>query len=446
MGDPIQITINYREMSKNNLKGRILEKEFESLGKTEKKKQPTKKLVDRLYTEEERAKARIRLAGAIHDKNLVKNVGRGHKIQDEIDLYVRQVLDPFNTYNAVVPDVHSYPTTTFSVHTPLTLTTDANGRFCLFVRDGITYHYASNSTSAPLVYDAGWEVAVSTTDWFAGNEQAAIRGAFSAYRPVAMGVRAVYDAAPTDAAGRVAMGYFPGTQALPSTVDSDSSYALTYDAFSQYQGVITGAAISGATVTWRPMTPQNHFRPTKTYVYKGTTDSFDELTYEGRTTTWDIDPEVCAAMQGVGLADNSKLSPDQDTPSAAAELMAITLPFNSPMLVIMGEGLPASTQVMAAEIVAHYEGVADNRGFSLVQAQNRIHRPGGMEKAVHRINKVHPAHSGGSVQAHTSWLDQALKITQGIAGVVNTGAGIINSVPRVVQPLLEAAETVAALI
>jgi hypothetical protein len=426
-----------------------IERKLDAVKKTE------KEILADQERESRRDKARAKMASerAKWGMTPVKNTKRGHNLQDEVDLYVRQLLDPFNTYSAVVPDVHSYPTTTFSVKTPLTVTTNADGRFCLFVRDGLTYHYVTNNTTAfseGLIYNGGWELATSSI-WNSGSEITAVRGAFSAYRPVAMGVRLVYDAAPVDASGRIAMGYLPGTQALPFIYNSDVNYVLPFGDYSEYMNVITGAAISGGSVVWRPMTPQNHFRPTKPKFYSGATaDTYDFMAYSNPQlgvngpATWDLDPEVASAM--MGLSFYSDLGLISASPrSAAQELNHKTIPMNTPLLCIMGEGLPADTQVFAGEIVAHYEGIADNRSFSLVQSQQRVARPGSMDQAIHRVSRVHPAHSGGSLKAHTDWLGQAVKITQGIASTATTVSGIVNSVPKVVQPLLEAAETVAAL-
>jgi hypothetical protein len=402
--------------------------------------------------ERERELARSKLAlekalGGARGKG--KNTARGQRIQDEIDLYVRQLLNPFETLNAVVPDVHSYPTTTFSVTTPFILSSNADGRACIMVRDGLTFHYATSSQTDALVYNAGWYYSAGASTWSSGSEVAAIRGTFSAYRPVAMGVRMTYDAAPVDASGRLAMGYFPGTQTLPFMSNGDTTYTLTYDAFAQYQDVLTGAAISGGTVIWKPMTPQNHFRPTKAEFYNGVNDTFAEMVYTNNVlvaqgATWDIDPEVCPSMQGLGLYEDEATAL-VSVASAAGHLNELCLPLNSPCIVMMAEGLPASTQCFVGEIVVHYEGIADNRAFSLVQAQHRLSSPGAMEKAIHRVNKVHPVHSGGSIQSHQSWLSEAVKITSSIANTAGAVAGVVQNVPRVVQPLLEAAETVAAL-
>lgn len=413
---------------------------------------------DRLKASE--LKLERKLAVASKKEASKSNTRRGHQYQDEVDLYVRQLLNPFEEMNAVVPDIHGFPTTTFSVTTPFKLTTNADGRLCLFVRDGLTFHHVQNDTSSPSKTDGlkysptgavGWcyDGAAGST-WQSGAKVESIRGTFSAYRPVAMGVRVVYDAAPTTASGRLAIGYFPGAQTLPFRHGSDATYGITFDDFAEYQNVITGAAISGGTTIWKPLTPQNHFRPTKAWFYNGSTDVYTEMAYtndqlsEGGAT-WDIDPEVCPSMQGLGLfADDAVIT--ESVAEAATKINVNSLPINTPMLCVMGEGLPANTQVLAGEIVAHYEGVADNRSFSLVQSSHRYARPGAMDRAIHRVSKVNPSHTGGSIEHHTSWVDKAMNITRDVANVAGTIGAIVNSVPRVVQPLLEAAETVAALI
>jgi hypothetical protein len=409
-----------------------------------------KRLAEKAEREREHARAKLALEKALagaHGKG--KNGKRGHRVQDEVDLYVRQLLNPFETLNAVVPDIHAYPTTTFSVTTPFVLNSNADGRACIMVRDGITFHYVTSSQADPLLYSSGWYFG-DASKWYSGNEAAAIRSTFSSYRPVAMGVRMTYDAAPVDASGRLAMGYFPGTQTMPFTSGADFTYTLSYDAFAQYQDAITGAAISGGAVIWKPMTPQNHFRPTKSYFYNGSNDTFAQMAYTnpqlgtGGGATWDIDPEVCPSMQGLGFYED-EVTQSVSVAGAATQLNVLSLPLNSPCLVMMAEGLPASTQCFVGEIVVHYEGIADNRSFSLVQAQHRVATPGAMDKAIHRVSRVHPAHSGGSVAAHKSWVSQAVNITSAIANTASAVSGIVQNVPRVVQPLLEAAETVAAL-
>jgi hypothetical protein len=431
-----------------------IKEEYDGIKKTKLNKTQdieNKRLAEKAAREREHARAKLALEKALGGaRGKGKNTARGHRVQDEVDLYVRQLLDPFTSLNAVVPDIHSYPTTTFSVTTPFVLSSDANGRACIMVRDGLTFHYTTSSQVDPIQYSSGWFFSEGASVWSSGNEISAIRSTFSSYRPVAMGVRMTYDAAPVDASGRLAMGYFPGTQTMPFMSGADSTYALTYDAFAQYQDVITGAAISGGTVVWKPMTPQNHFRPTKAYFYNGSNDTFIEMAYSNTQlspsggATWDIDPEACPSMQGLGLYEDDA-SQVVSVAGAATKLNELSLPLNTPCLVMMAEGLPASTQCYVGEIVAHYEGIADNRSFSLVQAQHRVATPGAMDKAIHRVSKVHPAHSGGSIQAHKSWVDQAVQITSTIANTAGAVAGIVQNVPRVVQPLLEAAETVAAL-
>lgn len=425
-------------VKKTNLAGKTLQTQREAEQRDEKRKEVA---------------ADNRLAKAIADRNRPKNGKRGHNIQNEVDLYVRQLLNPFENLNAVVPDVHAYPTTTFSVSTPVLLKSDASGRACLFVRDGITMHYIQNNDAAytgGMIYSSGWQLQTASGGaWQPGVKQSAVRSAFAAYRPVAMGARLTYSGAPVDAAGRIAMGYFPGSVPFPSAISADVSGPLTFDDFSQFQEVITGSAINGATVVWKPMTPQNHFRPTKPTVFDAFSDAYENITYTSDSgasnCTWDIDPEAFPAVQAIGLAAKDD-SATVNTPEVAAKLMSTSLPLNSPCLTFLMEGLPASTECFAGEIVVHYEGVADNRSFSLVQSSSRTARPDSIHKAIARVSQVHPAHSGGTIQSHDSWMDQALRITGQVANVANAVTGVVSMAPKVVTPLLEAAETLAAII
>lgn len=245
------------------------------------------------------------------------------------------------------------------------------------------------------------------------------------------------------------MGYLPGSQLVPCAISTDVSGPLTFDDFAQYQEVITGSAINGATVIWKPMTPQNHFRPCKPIVYDAYGDTFQSLIttddVSTHTATWDLDPEVYPAVQGLGLASRDE-SGTLDTLEVANRLQASNLPLNSPCLVIMAEGLPADTEVYAGEIVVHYEGIADNRGFSLVQPQTRSARTDTVHKAIARVNRVHPAHTGGTIGAHRSWVDQAIRVTGTIANTASAVSSIVSNAPKVVAPLIEAAEVLAALI
>jgi hypothetical protein len=415
--------------------------------------------------------ARIKALGAALSKergvvvSRRNNKKRGHMVQEDVELYVRQLLDPFSDLGGVVPDVHSYPTTSFSVSTPIAITTDANGRFALFVRDGITYHYirSNDGTKADgLAYSAGgttgWSFAGGSSKWSAGGEAVGIRDTMSSYRPVAMGVRLLYDGAPVNAAGRLAFGLMPGGMALPMINQGDATYGVTFDEFAQYQETLTGAAVSGCTVTWRPMTPQNHFRPTKPYFYDGSTnDVYTPMLYDTSNlgsiaATWDTDTEICGAMCGLGYwTDEQHIAVPGtltvSTMESASKFNALNIPMCSPMICIMGEGLPATTQALAGEIVVQYEGISDNRSFSLVRSNTnrRRHTPGAVETAFNQVSTVNPGHAGGSIRAHQDWLGKAIHISTQIANTAGSVASIVNAAPKVVQPLLEAAETVAAL-
>lgn len=411
------------------------------LNKTRDKNAATKAEIERLRQANRDLKNR---------KGPTKDIGHYH---DEVGLYIKQVLDPFTNYGATLPDVHGYPTSLFSCTTAFTLSSDANGRLAFMVRDGLWHHIASSSIvptigTTNMAYATGWYY-TDAAHWGHVPEHAAIIGAYSQYRPVAMGVRIVPSAAPTSMSGRLAVGLYPPGEGVPSQIGADMQKKITYDDFAQYQEAITVSAIQGATVVWKPLTPNVEFRPTKPIFYDLDSDTFLPLVTGTDPVSWDLDPQACTAMQGLGhwtdvaiptIGGLSGLS------NAALRMMMGTLPQQSPMVMMLGEGLPASVECFTGEIVIRYEGIPDNRGFSPVQSLPRPSRPDSMHKAVSSLSNVKTSHAGGSMATHQDWSTKVISGITKAAGTIGKVAHTAGEVYTVVRPLVDAASAFVEVI
>lgn len=388
---------------------------------------------------------------------------------DEAENYIAQILNPFAELNAKIPDVHAYPTASVSLSTHIAVETDANGRFCLLIRDGVRKHYIQNDIAAPAgggglvdVGDGEWSIAAPDTDnenWAPTVESESFIGAFSAYRPVALGCKLSYEQAPVSATGRIVGGLWPGTESLPYSYTgtdpwgnvvgvASTSRPASFGAVSQYQGVQVVPAIDGITVMWRPFSADGiaEFRSTKPLFYEnwenpaqkkmtenpkkkksvpvGTPDGFASF-------CWDLDPPAM-----LPIVYNSYYHPGNDP--IIETMLSTNLPQQSPAIIIMGEGLEASKQVYTGTITLVLEAIPDNRGFNLTQpSYSKASTPQHVE-ALAQLQPVPVVHSGGSVESHHGFLNGLKTVVGGITGAVDKAASVM-------APFAEAAVIAAAL-
>jgi len=377
-------------------------------------------------------------------------------LNDDVDRYVAQILDPFTDYGAVVPDVHGYTTTSFSCAMPFVASTNADGRFMIAVRDGISRCLATsfvcptpdvygNSGFANIDYSSGWRFTADeqSMGWGTQIEHDSLIGAFSAYRPVAMGLRITYAAPPVDAAGRLAVGLYPPSQILPTLFNTSASGALTFDEFSQYRDSVTVSAIDGATCVWKPLTPEVEFRQTKPVLYvTGATPSWVGPTDNGTGSaigSWDGDCEAYTAILAQSFNGATPGTGGGNAVKAAQGALDFCPNSQSPLIFIMGEGLPASTDVYQCELVVRYEGIVDNRGFSLAGGQQRLRQKDDMPMALAKVTPVKVAHSGGTPAAHHNWLDSVI-------GFMGKTEHFISKAAQIASPLTAAAQAIAAIV
>lgn len=340
-------------------------------------------------------------------------------------VYLAQMLDPWAELDAKFPDECGYPSTSVNVKHTFSIKTESTGqtdKFCLFIRDGITRSYAPSLNEENQKYvtyqagpPAGWIIggtqSTPENQWVPMPEAFGIQDAFVAYRPVAMGVKLMYQAAPLGATGRICAALWPAQNRLP-----ESDTPLTYAQLAKFEGAKTYPAADGCTLTWRPYSADGvaQYRPTK-YSAKNVnfsgSDGLDPQSCDIDPTTFIALVHNASAMTIIRNTSNANYTSQfwrpADARSAVIAAQDASLAQQSPCLCILGEGLVASTAVYNVEVSYVFEAIADNRTFSLAQPLGKT-MPASAEakRAVNVVNQVDSSHAGGSDESHKTFLQE----------------------------------------
>jgi hypothetical protein len=120
--------------------------------------------------------------------------------------------------------------------------------------------------------------------------------------------------------------------------------------------------------------------------------------------------------------DNKLLTTEywDDTLTAAklGEMMNLTLPSQSPMIVVMAEGLVASTTCFNLDVVWNFEAIANNRTLSLAQGSRTRNSSGGGMEAMSALNAMPSVTAHDAQTPHRDWIKTAISVGKGVAGTI----------------------------
>lgn len=342
------------------------------------------------------------------------------KYGKHVSIYLASLLDPWRPLRAKIPDLTSYPSTAVQIKDNFNIKTNSVGRFAVCLRDGI-YNFLSysldESARSLMTYNTGWEIGGTNGFWSGVPEQQPIRDAFSCYRPVSMGLRWTYQAEPVNAKGRIVAALWPASTPLPN-----SGNAITFDELTEFEGAQIFPAIEGGTALWRPygLTSNDGYRPCK---------NGDYLSGFAATSTWDLDPQERVTAELAQLLHNNAIITPTILDAIYQQLIYFHLPTQSPMLIIIGEGLPVDTVALNFEAVLNIEAISDNRSFSLSQPDVRqIPFESEAGHSLHVVNQLPAAHAGGSEAHHANWLQNVESVATKVASGLKTAFNVAETI------------------
>lgn len=353
------------------------------------------------------------------------------KYDRRLSRYLAQLLDPWADLHAKIPDWGSYPSSSVAIKQSFQISTgtinatippnDAQDKFAVVLRDGLsTFRSHSRSDPTQLIHyegtgaggPVGWSLGDTSGTWFGVSEQAAIKAAFTAYRPVALGLKWSYTGPPLSASGRIVAALWPPTLPLPSP-----SNPITFSELVDFEGAQIFPAIEGGTIIWKPfgLSGVSSWRPT----FNG-----DIMAGIYATNSWDMDPQCRTALQVAQMLNNIAV-----ITAAQRDTMFQTVGFyqtgsSSPCLVVLGEGLPANLSCLNFDASFIIEAISDNRTFSLSQATAETPINDEANHVNHMVQQVPASHSGGSTEDHHNWIQSVEGTIKDVGSAIGTAIDV----------------------
>jgi hypothetical protein len=281
--------------------------------------------------------------------------------------YFRSIIDPWTSKGVKIPDITTYPSSTFQIKYEFpfqsvtyneTAASTTNGFLMIVTPDpsvtilpgfpngGTVLGLATNNDGVPFAYYS--------------PEVESIVGAYTAIRPVSMGAICRSTDPVLLIQGTLCAALWPSYQAYPFT--SVAATALTYKKFQEFLGAETGPILDGARVTTRPMDESAflyHRKPDYGSEYGGVNDG-DQMEVPF------FAPGDSSVAESFFVFGPNVVYAEPYSLSSYSEY-AVTVPWRGvPAIAFYGTGVPELSNYVL-EIVINYEGIPDNRTWSLVQ-------------------------------------------------------------------------------
>lgn len=281
--------------------------------------------------------------------------------------YFRSIVDPWSSKGVKIPDITTYPSSTFqikfeypfqSVTYSETSAGTTNGFLMIITPD-------PSVTIMPGTPNGGTTLGLATNNdgvpnAFFSPEVESIVGAYTAIRPVSMGVICRSTDPVLGIQGRLCAALWPSYQAYPFT--EVAATALTYKKFQEFLGAETGPILDGARVTTRPMDESAflyHRKPDYGSEYGGVNNG--DLMEVPFFAPGDSSVSEAFFVFGPNVAYAEPYSLD------SYSNYAVTVPWRGvPAIAFYGTDVSESSNYVL-EVVINYEGIPDNRAWSLVQ-------------------------------------------------------------------------------
>lgn len=382
-----------------------------------------------------REKKKRQAMTSLHNNNASSMIAKETRMKSR---YYASLMDPWAELNAKYPEPGAYKSIPFQVKFETIIKSNADGRCCFILRDGISRCYSISDDgqgTSTMSYNTvgpnfGWYL--SGNNWVPTPEDDTIRSTFSGYRPVSMGTKFTYTAAPVDASGRIATALWPPGETLP--VDSLATN-VTFDELARFQGACTYAAIEGCTQTWKPFSTfgMAEYRQTNTvffnngYSVDSSWDIDQAMVVTGYLVSEMVALKVALSSNGTTVTGNWT---DSSSNTFLESLLAFRLPSQSPAIIMIFDGVPHSTEIGMLETVVNYEAISDNRTFSLVQNMAGEHQPGYTAERDAALNAMPTVLSHSGSVPHTDWMSNvasAASATAKTVGAVSTIVDLIGS-------------------
>ena len=298
--------------------------------------------------------------------------------RDQVAKYAESLLDPWSPVKAKQPSRSDYPSGVARIKEEITVRTDGNGNFCVFVSDDLDRFFASSSlgniaTSTSDPSNPKWGIRAPNNPgdvynpyvnsmWRSINEVEGFKALNSSFRSVSMGMSATYMAEVVNAKGRFVAGYLHPNEDVPYMKDPADliiENGVYWQDLLEKESAVTYSVLDDVTLLWKPFGVEiTEFRPTHIINPEGVSAVPDGqvLTCSARADSTALRILFEIAQIG-GFGDN----PESFTGGRVAKAQDISLGTDSPALYFAGTGFQPDTVVYNIEIVWNVETIADER-------------------------------------------------------------------------------------
>ncbi len=331
-----------------------------------------------------------------------KLVKKTRKIRDRYDRmmnqYLYSILEPFDYVGCKIPDLETYPSTTFFVRQRWTMPADAAGGFAAIVtpwHKNMIFNNMLPPNNGTPVNSYSW----ATMSGVDAAQEATILANFAMARPVSLGIKLSYIGSVLNAQGTLAAAIYDPSTTLPAT------YAqLTQGP--DFTETSISADSASLEVRWKPMSLLNQtYTPISYYPVPNGTAQFWFPTAAGANTASYVQAQWAANFGGSNVAR--------------------MMPFNHPVIVLAASGLPlggaGTTPLIKVEIIVNFEATIQSQTLALGGQVSVSPSPTNLQH-MEQVSRILPelpvARKGNS----SSFVERAQKILSGMGTVANVVA------------------------
>ncbi len=340
-------------------------------------------------------------------KKVTKINTRYHVMQNK---YLMSLLDPFNYGAAKIPDFETYYSTVFSVHEKYEIPSDANGQFAVILAPW----FRNMVFCTMLLPNPG---TASAFNWpFIGgtdSKQVAVIGQnYAMARPVSAAIKVSYIGSVLNAAGTLAAALYDPNTALPTT----------------YQQLVASPIYVEKSISGESATLEAHWKPL----------SFLQSTYV--PTTFLPIPQGQAQFWWPNSATTNTAQYTQATwtTNPSTGLLLRQQPFQYPLLVVGGNGLPiggpTTTNLVKVEVIVNFEATIQSQTLTL-GAQAVTPSPSNIVD-LGMASRVMASMPVAKSPKESSFVEHASSILKEVGGVASIGADVVKTIAPLVAAML----------
>jgi len=331
---------------------------------------------------------------------LAKKAGKIRQRYDKMtNEYLYSILEPFDYVGCKIPDLETYPSTTFFVRQRWTIPSDANGLFAAMITPWHKNMFFNNMTF-PNTGIAGQTMTWSAISGIDAAQEATILANFAMARPVSCGIKLSYIGSVLNAQGTLAAAIYDPSTTLPST------YAqLTQGP--DFTETSISADSASIEVRWKPMSLLNqNYIPIAYYpVPNGAAQFWFPTSATANTAAY------CQAQWAANLS------------GAVARMM----PFNHPVIVVAASGLPAGGPMAAplikVEVIVNFEATIQSQTLALGGQVSVTPSPTNLAH-MEQVSQVLPKIPVARMSKSSNFVESAQRFLSGAGTVANVVAKV----------------------